>query len=675
MTPFAHEMRFPACRMHGAGRHEADCRNAMLSLVRSANGLRSKALISKGTGDMETRTQADRQSPSFRLMLGATGVVFGDIGTSPLYAFRESFIGHHRLPLDEVHVLGVLSMLIWALILVVPVKYVLVTMRADNRGEGGSFALLALVERVAKHSPALPWIAGAALVATALFYGDAVITPAISILSAVEGLSLLDPSFGDLVLPLTLLIVVGLFALQRYGTGVVGGLFGPVMAIWFLTIAVVGAFQVAANPIVLSAANPAYAAGFLLADPIRAFFTLGTVVLAVTGAEALYADMGHFGRGAITRAWLWLALPALLLCYAGQSALVLSDPSAIRSPFYLMVPEPLLFPLLLLAATATVIASQSIISGAFSVTQQAVQLGYLPRVRMVHTSSEARGQVFAPTVNVVLLLVVLGLILGFRSSSALAAAFGLAVTATMVLTTLMIGFVKFRIWRWNPLWAAPVYAVLLILDLGLFAASATKFLDGGWLPVTIAVVLVIVFDTWRRGRSLLNRRLDEETMPFELFLQSAAKVRRVPATAIYLSSSRSGMPPALLHNLKHNLVIHERVLIVTVETALTPRVEDANRVEVELLGYGFTRVVIRYGFAESPDLPAALAPVLQGEGCNPITAGYFLSRQTLVPTRRPGMTLWREHLFAAMVRNAETPMTFFKLPTHRVIELGSQIEI
>jgi KUP system potassium uptake protein len=603
-------------------------------------------------------------------------VVFGDIGTSPLYAFRESFIGHHRLPLDQAHVLGVLSMLMWALLLVVTVKYVFVTMRADNRGEGGSFALLALVERVAKRSSELPYIAAAALIATALFYGDAVITPAISILSAVEGMTLLNKGFADYVVPLTLAIVVALFAIQKFGTGLVGGLFGPVMAFWFLTIGVLGVIQAAANPVVLQAASPTYALGFLAADPVRAFFTLGTVVLAVTGAEALYADMGHFGRSAIARAWLWLALPALLLCYAGQAALVLSNPAAIESPFYLMAPAELLVPLLVLAAAATVIASQSIISGAFSVTQQAVQLGYLPRVRILHTSSEARGQVYAPTVNALVFVAVVALVLGFRSSSALAAAFGLAVTATMVLTTLIIGFVVFRIWRWNPIWAIPLYAILLVLDLGLFAASATKFADGGWLPVTIALVLVVIFATWRRGRFLLNRSLAADSISVETFLKSTAKVHRVPASAIYLTSNKEGVPPALLHNLKHNLILHETVLLVTIETALTPRVVEADRLTETDLGSGFTRVVIRYGFAESPDVPLALTPLTERRSnFNPITVGYFLSRQTLIPSRKPGMALWREKLFAAMVRNSETPMSFFKLPVDRVVELGSQIEI
>ena len=608
-----------------------------------------------------------------KLMLGAIGVVFGDIGTSPLYAFRESFIGHHRLPIDEFHVLGVLSMLIWALVLVVTVKYVFVTMRADNRGEGGSFALLALIERVAAKSPLLPAIAAAALTATALFYGDAVITPAISILSAVEGLSLLDDGFTAFVLPLTLGLVVALFAVQRHGTGTIGGLFGPIMATWFIAIGLLGAFQVAANPHVLAAFDPRHALQFLMADPVRAFFTLGTVVLAVTGAEALYADMGHFGRPAIARAWLWLALPALLLCYAGQSALVLEDPATIRSPFYLMAPPALLIPLLLLATAATIIASQSIISGAFSVTQQAVQLGYLPRVSIVHTSDETRGQVFAPSVNLLLFLAVIALVLGFRSSAALAAAFGLAVTATMVLTTLMIGFVVFRIWRWNPVLSVPLYAVLLVLDLGLFAASATKFLDGGWLPVTIAAILVLLFTTWRRGRSLLAERLAADAMSVDLLLKSTADVQRIPATAVYLTSNRAGVPPALLHNMKANHVLHARILLVTVETALTPRVESEARLSEEDLGGGITRVVIRYGFSEAPNVPGALSALK--DGFDPMKASYFLSRQTLVPSRRPGMALWREHLFAAMMRNSQSPMSYFKLPVNKVVELGSQVEI
>ena len=616
-----------------------------------------------------------KRSPSAKLMLGATGVVFGDIGTSPLYAFRESFIGHHRLPIDQFHVLGVLSMLVWALILVVTVKYVFLTMRADNRGEGGSFALLALIQRVAKKSPALPWIATAALIATALFYGDSVITPAISILSAIEGLKLLNPAFGNLVIPLTLVIIVILFAIQRFGTNIVGLLFGPVMTIWFLVIGALGLWHVMANPVVLSALNPLRALSFFFNDPIRAFFTLGTVVLAVTGAEALYADMGHFGRRAIARAWLWLALPALLLCYAGQSALVLGNPAAIESPFYLMAPPAMLVPLLLLAAVATVIASQSIISGAFSVTQQAVQLGYLPRLRIFHTSRVTRGQVYAPGVNWLLLVAVIGLVLGFRSSSALAAAFGLAVTATMVLTTLMIGFILFRVWKWKPWISAPIYVLLLTLDIGLFAASATKFMDGGWLPVAIAAVLVGVFTTWRSGSKLVAKRAASEAMPVDLFLQSVANVHRVPSSAIYLVGNPNGIPPALLHNLKFNGVLHKRIYLVTVETALMPMVSSERRLTVTDLGGGLTRVIINYGFAERPDVPRSLKPLLDEDpDYNKVASGYFVSRQTLVATRG-GLPLWRDRLFALMARNALSPIAYYRLPDNRVVELGSRVNI
>lgn len=610
------------------------------------------------------------------LALAATGVVFGDIGTSPLYAFRESFVGHHRLPLDAPHVLGVLSLLIWALILVVTVKYVLITMRADNRGEGGSFALLALIQRVAPRSALLPAIAAAALVATGLFYGDAMITPAISILSAVEGLELLGAGVERLVIPLTLAIVSILFAVQRWGTGWLGILFGPVMVVWFVTIGGLGVTQIAQNPQVLMAASPTFALAFMLTDPVRAFFTLGTVVLAVTGAEALFADMGHFGRKAISRAWLGLALPALLLCYAGQSALVLRDPTAIRSPFYLMAPDWALAPLIVLAALATVIASQSIISGAFSITQQAVRLGYAPRLRILHTSGSARGQVYAPFVNTMLWLAVVALVLGFGSSSALAAAFGLAVTATMVLTTLIIGFVIFRVWRWPLIWAGPLYGLLLVLDLGLFAASATKFLDGGWLPTLVALMLTFSFATWRKGRVLVARGLAESALPVDLFLRSAGNAVRVPGLAVYLTSSADGVPPALLHNLKHNHVLHERVYLLTVETALTPRVAEGRRADISPLGNGLARVTLRFGFMEEPDVPAGLGRLADfDESVDPMTTTYFLSRQIVVPTARRGMALWREHIFAAMARLAATPMSTFHLPTNRVIELGSQVEI
>ncbi len=615
-------------------------------------------------------------SLSWRLALGATGVVFGDIGTSPLYAFRESFIGQHRLPLDPEHVLGVLSMLIWALILVVTVKYVLITMRADNRGEGGSFALLALIQRLVPQAAALRWIATAALVATGLFYGDAMITPAISILSAVEGLSLIDRRFEQIVIPLTLVIVAMLFWIQRRGTESLGTWFGPVMVLWFVVIGLLGLVQVVRNPSVLVAASPTFAIAFIRADPARAFLTLGTVVLAITGAEALYADMGHFGRRPISRAWLGLALPALLLCYAGQSALVLSDPSTIRSPFYLMAPASVLPALIVLASLATVIASQSIISGAFSVTEQAVRLGYLPRLTIRHTSDQARGQVYAPAINLLLFGSVVALVLGFRTSSDLAAAFGLAVTATMVLTTLIIGFVIFRIWRWNLLWALPLYALLLALDVGLFTASTTKFLDGGWLPLTVAAGVVVLFSTWRRGQALVAARMTDIAMPVDAFLAATSTVTRVDGTAVYLTGTTTGVPTALLHNLKHYYVVHRRVLLVTVETALEPSVANDARSTCDELGGGFARIRLRYGFMERPDIPIALsAPGLFEVPLDPMRTTYFLSRPSVARSHRPGLASWRYRLFAALMRNAESPWRTFALPVNRVVELGSRVEI
>ena len=612
---------------------------------------------------------------NLRLTLGALGVVFGDIGTSPLYAFRESFIGPHPLPLDEVHVLGVLSLIVWALILVVTVKYVLITMRADNRGEGGSFALLALIRRVAPNDRLLPAIAFAALLATALFSGDAIITPAISILSAVEGLTLADERFGVAVVPITLVIAVGLFAIQHRGTAVVGRYFGPVMLVWFAVIAVLGAVNVAARPGVLAAASPTYAFAMIAADPLRAFLTLGTVVLTITGAEALYADMGHFGRRPISRAWMAAVLPALLLCYAGQAALVLGDPKTIEQAFFQLAPRWALWPLLALATAATVIASQSAITGAFSITQQAIQLGYLPRLAILHTSEAERGQVFAPAINALLCVAVIGLVLGFRSSTALAAAFGFAVTSTMVLTTLIMGFVIFRIWRRRWLWTLPLYAVLLAFDAALFGASATKIPEGAWLPLVIAAVVMLLFTTWSQGRRLLAARLAEDAMPVEDFLRTVGKVQRVPGLAVYFTRDTAGVPTALLHSLKHHHVLHERVLLLTIETALSPHVARDARLRLEELGAGTARLVLTFGFLDRPDVPQMMQLLPDAWREVPDRISYVLGRQILIPAARPGMSLWREALFAAMVRLSSSAMEYYRLPPGRVVELGSQVEI
>ena len=516
-----------------------------------------------------------------RLALGALGVVFGDIGTSPLYAFRESFIGVHRLPIDPLHVMGVLSLIVWALILVVTIKYVLITMRADNRGEGGSFALLALIRRVVARARLLPAISLGALLATALFYGDAVITPAISILSAVEGLTLADERFGVVVVPITLVITLGSLRHPASRCRWLGRFFGPVMLAWFIALPCSARRTSPVVPPWWRRSAQPMPSPWSLKDPLRAFLTLGTVVLTITGAEALYADMGHFGRRPISRAWMAVVLPALLLCYAGQAALVLGDPAAIEQAFFLLAPRWALWPLLALATAATVIASQSAITGAFSITQQAIQLGYLPRLTIVHTSEAERGQVFAPAVNALLCVAVIGLVLGFRSSTALAAAFGFAVTSTMVLTTLIMGFVIFRIWRLRTVWAVLLYAVLLAFDAALFGASATKIPDGAWLPLAIAAVLMVLFTTWARGRTLLAARLAEEAMPVEDFLRSTA---RYPARAWpcgLFHPRQAGVPTALLHSLKHHHVLHERVLLLTIQTALLPHMEREQRLRFE----------------------------------------------------------------------------------------------
>jgi KUP system potassium uptake protein len=622
---------------------------------------------------------APRTSPAastnIRLAGGALGIVFGDIGTSPLYAFRESFIGGHRLPVDEVHVLGVLSLIVWALIVVVTVKYVLITMRADNRGEGGSFALLALIRRVAPRARLLPAISFGALLATALFYGDAVITPAISILSAVEGLTLADDHFAVAVVPLTVIIALVLFAIQHRGTGLVGRFFGPVMLVWFIAIGVLGAANVATRPGVLEAVSPNFAFHLIAADPLRAFLTLGTVVLTITGAEALYADMGHFGRRPIAAAWMSVVLPALLLCYAGQAALVLNEPAAMDQAFYRLAPGRAIWPMLALATMATVIASQSAITGAFSITAQAIQLGYLPRLTIRHTSAAERGQIFAPAVNGLLCVAVIGLVLGFRSSTALAAAFGFAVTSTMVLTTLMMGFVMFRIWRLRKVWAVPLYVVLLASDAALFGASATKIPDGAWLPLVIAAMLTLLFTTWARGRTLLAARLARDAMPVEAFLRATTNVPRVSGLAVYFTRDPTGVPTALLHSLKHHHVLHERIVLLTIRTALLPHVARDARLRFEQIGSGTGRAVLTFGFLDEPDVPAGLALLPKAWAAEPMVTSYILGRQILVPAARPGMPLWQEALFAALVRLSGSATEYFRLPPGRVVELGSQVEI
>jgi KUP system potassium uptake protein len=614
------------------------------------------------------------------LAVGAIGVVFGDIGTSPLYALKESFIGPHPLAVDPAHVFGVLSLVFWTMSFVVTFKYVAVILRADNKGEGGSLALMALIGRRLGETRWTAAMVTLGLVATALFYGDAIITPAVSVLSAVEGLEVVSPSFEHLVLPLSIAILIGLFAIQSHGTAMVGRLFGPVMLVYFLVLAVLGISGIVQAPEILWALNPAYAVNFFLLDPQLAFLALGSVVLAVTGAEALYADMGHFGRRAIMVAWLWVAFPCLLLNYMGQSALLLKNPALVENPFFLMAPEALRLPLVILATLATIIASQAVISGAYSVSQQAIQLGFLPRIRIRHTSAQAAGQIYVPLVNWILLVAVILLVLGFRSSSALASAYGIAVTGTMFITALMLGVLTFAVWKWHPLLAGLVTGTALLVDGAYFASNLTKIPDGGWFPLTVAAVTFTVLTTWATGRRILRQRLAEDAMPFDLFVGSiAGKVRRVQGTSVFLASTADGIPPALLHNLKHNHILHERVVILTVVTENVPHVAPAQRREVTSLDHGFYRLVIRVGFMDEADIPAELAAETRAGGpFKAMETSYFLARQTLVAARRRdgrGMAVWRDKLFAWMVRNAESAMQFFRLPTNRVIELGSQLEI
>ena len=611
------------------------------------------------------------------LALGALGVVFGDIGTSPLYALKESFVGHHPLVVDPAHIFGVLSLIFWTMTLIVTVKYVFIVMRADNEGEGGSMALLALIGRSLSETRWTPLIAMLGVIATALFYGDAIITPAISVLSAVEGLTVVESSLGELVLPIAIVILLGLFLIQKHGTERVGAFFGPVMAVYFVVLAVLGVTNIIAHPEIIGTVNPYWAYHFFALDPKLAFLALGSVVLAVTGAEALYADMGHFGRKAISIAWLYAALPCLMLNYMGQGALLLDQPEAADNPFFLMAPEWARLPLVILATLATIIASQAVISGAFSITRQAVQLGFLPRLRILHTSPTAEGQVYVPIVNWVLLGFVILLVLSFGSSTSLAAAYGIAVTGTMVITACLLGVLTFSVWRWPPLLAGTVTGLFLIIDGAYFLSNATKIPDGGWFPLLVAAIVFVMLTTWSTGRKIMRRYLAVGAMDLDLFIKSTAtSVRRVSGTAVFLSSTSDGVPPALLHNVKHNKVLHERVIILTVLTKSVPQLADEDRITITDHTNGFFRIRLRHGFLEDVDIPASLKTVTTcGAPIGMMDTSYFLSRQTLIASEKPGMAIWREKLFAWMIRNAATPMEFFNLPTNRVVELGSQVEI
>jgi KUP system potassium uptake protein len=612
-----------------------------------------------------------------KLALGAIGVVFGDIGTSPLYALKESFVGPHPLAVDPAHIYGVLSLIFWSLTLIVTVKYVLIVLRADNDGEGGSLALLALLSRKLPGSRRTRGIVLLGILATALFYGDAIITPAISVLSAVEGLTVVSTELTPLVLPLSVGILVALFVIQSRGTAKVGIVFGPIVLVYFLTLAVLGIVNIVDHPEIFGIVNPWWAVNFFLIDPVLAFLAMGSVVLAVTGAEAIYADMGHFGRKPISVAWLYIAFPCLMLNYMGQGALLLGDPEAAANPFFLMAPDWARLPLVALATMATIIASQAVISGAYSVTQQAVQLGYLPRFAIRHTSEKAAGQIYIPAVNWALLIMVIVLVLTFRQSTNLASAYGIAVTGTMFISTCLLGILLFSVWRWNRWIAGAATGLFLLVDGAYFASNLTKIPDGGWFPLLVGAVAFILLTTWATGRKLMRERMDEGALPVDLFIRSTiSSLARVPGTAVFLSSASDGVPSALLHNIKHNKVLHERVLILTVAVQQVPHIAEEKRIELQELGDSFYRVTLRYGFMEEVDIPADLMKLERcGAQFRMMDTSFFLGRQKLIASPHPGMAIWRENLFAWMTRNSESAMQFFKLPPNRVIELGSQVEI
>jgi KUP system potassium uptake protein len=630
-----------------------------------------------------TRAHPEPKPTGGRLIylgLAALGVVYGDIGTSPLYAMRETFRPEYGLPATAANVNGILSLIVWSLIVVVSIKYIVFIMRADNRGEGGILALLALLlQRThrSKDSRVRGLLIMFGLFGAALLYGDGIITPAVSVLSAVEGLEIKAPGLARYVVPLTLLILFGLFMIQRLGTARVGTAFGPVMLLWFLAIGGLGLRELVNNPSVLTAFNPWHALHFFFEHDKVAFFVLGAVVLAVTGAEALYADMGHFGKRPIRLAWFAVALPCLLLNYFGQGALVLRSPAAKDNPFYLLAPSALLLPLVALATLAAIIASQALISGAFSLTQQSVQLGYSPRVRIVHTSAREAGQIYIPEVNGALMIGCLLLVLYFQTSSAMAAAYGIAVTGTMVITTILFAVVARQRWGWSYLTVGVLTVLFLTVDLAFLAANVVKIRHGGWVPIAIAIVVFTLMSTWKRGRSLLGEKLSQGALPLNLFLEDVERRKppRVPGTAVFMTSSAEGAPVVLLHHLKHNKVLHEQVVLMSVVAEEVPEVPADERVTLEPLGLGFWRVTAHYGFMESPDVGDILASAASaGLRARAQETSFYLGRERLIPTGRSGMMKWRKKIFALMSRNARSATEFFNIPPNRVVELGTQLE-
>src|ERR1700730_16802677 len=622
--------------------------------------------------------QSDTSTGLAGLSVAALGVVFGDIGTSPVYTFRECFNPEHGLPLAAEHVLGALSLIFWALIIVVTVKYVLLIMRADNQGEGGILALLALALEKAQSERSRNLLVLLALGGAALFYGDSMITPAISVLSAVEGIGIATPALNRFVLPLTIIVLLALFLFQKGGTGRVGRLFGPVMVLWFAVIAMIGVLQIASMPRVLEAMNPAHAARIFLATPGAGFVVLGAVALAITGGEALYADMGHFGRFPIRLGWFAVVLPALVLNYFGQGALILGDKAAIDNPFFRMAPDWGLLPLVLLSTAATVIASQAVISGAFSLSRQAIQLGLMPPLDIFQTSTRARGQIYIPQINWLLLVAVLALVLGFQSSSALASAYGFAVTGTMTITTVLAGAVMRGVWRWQWPTVTVVLVPIMTVDLALFGANALKIPTGGWFPLVIGLVVFTIIANWRTGRRLVATRLASETMPLASFLATCdeASEARVSGTAVFLTTHIEEVPVTLLRNLKHNKVLHRTVLLVHVVTENIPRVAGAERIKARELGSGFWQIEAHFGFAQTPNVPRELQRAsIPGLELDPSQIFFFVGRANIKSSPRHGMAPGRQRLYSALARIATRPTEFFRVPADRVIELGAEVEI
>jgi len=618
------------------------------------------------------------------LTLTALGVVYGDIGTSPLYALRECFFGSHSVRPTHDNVLGVLSLIIYSLFLVISIKYVAIVMRADNQGEGGVLALTALIPgraggggRLWRLAVGRPILIALGIFGTALLYGDGMITPAITVLGAIEGLEVATPLFQPYVVPLTVAILIGLFVIQRYGTHRVGGLFGPIMVVWFVVLAALGISWIVRLPAVLSAFDPRHAVSFFAANGFTGFAVLGAVFLVVTGGEALYADMGHFGKQPIRLAWYALVLPSLVLNYLGQGALMLLDPS-VDHPFFLLAPSWALIPLVALATLAAIIASQALISGSFSITRQAIQLGLAPRLEVEHTSAHEMGQIYVPQVNWALMCATVLIVIGFGSSTALAAAYGIAVTLTMIITVLLLYVVMTEVWHWAKPLSLAVVALFLLIDVSFFGANALKVMQGGWVTLAVAALLFTLMTTWKTGRRLVAERLTARAIPLEDFIEmvSAAQPVRVPGTAVFMTAQPVGTPPALAHNLRHNKVMHEHVVVLTVSTAQQPHVAPEDRISIEALGHDLFNVRVQYGFMEDPDVPAALREA-RGMGL-PIDTDdltYFLGRETIIVTRRKGMAVWREKLFVLMARNAVRATAFFRLPPERVVELGVQVEM